>query len=355
MAAPSDYRDIVDLKALADGGLVNEDVAQEVYKLKQLDTPVLNRIGRSVATSSTHEWTEEDIQTASDTKIVSGSDLSSYSAVDGRRVRNYTQINRIGVATTGRLRAVDVIGRSDETAYQSMRASEKLKLDIERQILGAQASVNDDNNATAGVSGGLSAWIATNDAFGSGGASGGYNTSTSVVDAPTRGIGAVMTQALWDTAVLDTYNQGSKVSLMVTTPTLVTKINTFLVGGTGAKRATPSAQVNGASPVVNQSAQGHFSFIVTDFGTVLEIIPDIYQPTASGGGGSDHSVTVADVFLLNPEYLAVAFLRGFRVEPVAKLGDSDRAQALVDWTLEVRNEKAQAVVRDRLPSGTVTA
>ena len=358
MAAPADYLDTVDLSALALGGLVNEDVAQKIYKLSYEDTPVLDRIGRDSATNSYTSWVTDELGSASDTKIVSGSDVASSDAATatGARVGNHLQINRRVAWVTGRARATDNIGRSDEFTYQSMMAGQRLKQDIEKQILGTQASVADNNNATAGVAAGFSAFCVTNDSSGAGGSATGFNTTTGVVATPAQGVGRVLTQALWRAQILNAYNAYSDVSILVTTPTMVQGINTFLVGGSGVLRATPTANVSGSTPVVNQSAQGNFNIIVTDFGTVLTIVPDRHQATyTTTSGGTDHAAALVDVFLLNPEYAAFAPLRGFRSEPLAKVGDSDRAQVLVDWTLKVYNEKAHAVIRDILPSGTVTA
>lgn len=359
MAAPADYVDTVDLKALAAGGLVNEDVAQKIYQLAYEDTPVLDRIGRDTTSNSYYEWVTDELGSAADTKIVSGADVSSADAqaATGARVGNHTQVNRRVAWVTGRVRATNNIGRSDELAYQSMLAAQRLKQDVERQILGAQASVADNNNNTAGVSGGLSSWIATNDTVGSGGASGGFNPTTKVVDARTRGVGAALSFAMIRDQVENAYNNYSDVSLLVTTPTMVKRINTGLLDNTvaGGFRANPTANINGSGAGVNQTAQGNFLYIMTDFGTLLEIVPDRHQPTATGGGTSSNVVTVVDVFLLNPEYLAFTTLRGFRSEPLAKVGDSDRAQVLVDWTLAVYNEKAHAVIADRNPATAVTA
>lgn len=348
MAAPADYLDIVDLKALVAGGLVNEDVGQKIWQLSYEDTPVLDRIGRDSAENSYTEWVNDDLGSASDTKIISGSDLSSYESATGSRAGNHTQINRRGVAITGRTRSTSNIGRSDEMTYQSMLASQRLKQDVERQILGAQASVADNNDDTAGVSAGLSAWIITNDDVSSGGSASGFNTSTKVVAARTRGVGQALSMADIRTQVKNAYDNYSDVSLLVTTPTIVQRINVGLLDATvgAAMRTTVQANVPGTTPA-KMVAQGFFQQIVTDFGTVLDIVPDRHQPTGTTtSGGSDHALTLADVFLINPEYLALGVLRGFRVEPVAKLGDADRAQALVDWTLMVYNEKAHAVIAD---------
>lgn len=71
----------------------------------------------------------------------------------------------------------------------------------------------------------------------------------------------------------------------------------------------------------------------SDFGDV-KIIPDIFLANSH------------DAFFINPDYLRVAYLRPFETVPLAKTGDSDKKMLLVDYTLEVSNEKAHGAIYD---------
>jgi len=51
-------------------------------------------------------------------------------------------------------------------------------------------------------------------------------------------------------------------------------------------------------------------------------------------------------FVLDPEYAAVAYLRPFQTIELAKNGDADRTQLLVEYTLEVKNESAHGICAD---------
>jgi hypothetical protein len=44
--------------------------------------------------------------------------------------------------------------------------------------------------------------------------------------------------------------------------------------------------------------------------------------------------------ILDPEYAALAYLRPFQTNDLAKTGDSDNTQILAELTLEVKNEAA---------------
>lgn len=74
-------------------------------------------------------------------------------------------------------------------------------------------------------------------------------------------------------------------------------------------------------------------FYETDFGPV-KMIPDLWLARSK------------DVFLVNPEYVGVAYLRPFATVPLSKTGDSDRKMLIVEYALEVRNERAIGAIFD---------
>jgi hypothetical protein len=53
-----------------------------------------------------------------------------------------------------------------------------------------------------------------------------------------------------------------------------------------------------------------------------------------------------DALVIDPEYAALAYLRPFQTNELAKAGDSDKTQVLVECTLEVKNEAAHGGVFD---------
>jgi hypothetical protein len=55
---------------------------------------------------------------------------------------------------------------------------------------------------------------------------------------------------------------------------------------------------------------------------------------------------VRDALVLDPEFAAVAYLRPFQTNELAKTGDSENTQILAELTLEVRNEAAHGGVFD---------
>ena len=84
-------------------------------------------------------------------------------------------------------------------------------------------------------------------------------------------------------------------------------------------------------------ANGAINVFVTDFGT-LDLVPNRIQ--------RPYDTNVADVFILDPAYLSLCYLKGYRTDTLAKTGLAENRQMSVDWSLIVKTEKAQAIIGD---------
>jgi hypothetical protein len=98
------------------------------------------------------------------------------------------------------------------------------------------------------------------------------------------------------------------------------------------------------------TALGSVNVFVTDFGT-LKLVPNRLQQTHVDSG----STQVGDVFIIDPTYLALSYMKGYRTEDLARIGLSERKQMSVDWTLIVNTEKSHAIIGDINPASAVTA
>src|ERR1044072_3348482 len=126
MAAPADYLDVSALKNVAAGGLVREDVLDEIFDCSDIPTVFLDMIGTDGFTNSYSEWTEDKLAVPDLTnKKISGSDIASTdnkaSLANAKRVGNHAQISTKPVMVTTRGQATNSIGRSDEMGYQTAR------------------------------------------------------------------------------------------------------------------------------------------------------------------------------------------------------------------------------------------
>ena len=234
------------------------------------------------------------------------------------------------------------------------KKTNELRRDIEAILLTGQASVADNGDSTAGKTAGLAAWIETNASHGSGGSSGGFNTSTKVVDAPTNGEAQGLTMDGIRTQVENCYTAGSNPTVLTSVPAVTKAIGTFLLSSSGAPyRAAPTANVSGTSPAA-QTAQGYVDVIVTDFNVTLKIVPNRLQQQYDDAT-TGTAISVADVFIVDPEFVCLSYLYGYKVEDLAKLGLSDRKQVSTDWMTKVFREDAHAIIRQVNPATAVAA
>jgi hypothetical protein len=75
---------------------------------------------------------------------------------------------------------------------------------------------------------------------------------------------------------------------------------------------------------------------LSDFGEVA-IVPNRFQPGNFA-------------FVLDPEYASVSYLRPFRTFDIAKTGDSDKKEMVVEYGLRVRSQRAHAVIANIIAS-----
>jgi hypothetical protein len=357
MAFPADAIDVVDLRALADGGLVREDLYRKIFFLQTVaDTPFLNLVRTDTANSDKTEWTFDDIRAAvTSNAAIAGSRPSSYKAATGTRVSNRAQILRGTISVSSTARATANAGNVDQLVYETDKELKGLRQDMEAIALTHQATVVGDNNVTAQKTGGFSAWIATNDYLGTGGVSGGYNSSTHVVDAPTVGVGRALAWAtMVGAGLLATYLKRANVRYLMTTPTLHDKINAKFVDAT-IKGATPQATIPGDQGI-KQVGNGYFSGFISSMGQLVMFVPNRTQPTYTGGGTSSNVVTCTDVFGIDPDQVAIAMHEGWRVQDLGAVSAlSSERDIAGSFIVMPYREDAHFVVRDINASLTVTA
>lgn len=345
MANPADEWSSADLKALAAGGLINEDVMAKIWDISRIPLPFLDLIGRDTHDNAFTEWTIDALASPDVTNaVIDGADAVTTDAAGGSRVGNHSQISDKGVSVTQRAQKSRVIGRANELSYQVMMRQQELMRDIEAICLTNQASIADNGSSTAGKSGGFPAWLETNTSVGATGSDGGFNTSTKVVDAPSAGTGRAFSETIMKASVLSAFVANGNITHVMSVPNLISRLNKFLLSSS-ANVAAPTANVTGTS-AVQQVAQGAVNVFATDFNTVLIIIPNRLQQLVSA---------LTDVLYIDPTKVALSFMEGVNVKPIAKSGLADKRQMSADWTLKVYNEAAHAVDRDILPTSAVVA
>ena len=278
-----------------------EDVSDIITNIAPYDTPIYSRIGKTRATSTTHEWIEDALGTPITNMEPEGYTYSTANANPRQRQCNYTQIMHRGIQVTDTQEVVLKHGVRSEMAYQMQKALKELAFDCEKAII-EQNVATIGNMGTPRQFGGLPYWIATN-VFSNGGS-----------DRP-------LTFDLINTALEQTWIAGGKPSVLLMSPRSKRIVSTFTAGHTKYMDGNKTRRLTLM-----------ISVLETDFGT-LQCLTDRFMPNDV-------------VYGLSPEYIKKAFLRPFKTGDMPKANDMQRKYVNGEWTLEMRAEKAHFAIED---------
>lgn len=302
---------------------MREDLTDVIYDISPTETPIMSTLARTKATAVFHEWQTDSLAAATSANAaVEGADGVSATISPTVRLGNYTQIVQKVIQTSGTLEAVNKAGRRSERAYQLAKASSELKRDMEA-IITANQGRDAGSSTTARKLGAILSWLKTNTSKGTSG------TDPTTIGVSTRSDGATrtFTEQLLKDEVAAAFDSGGNPTMLVVGSGLKQKVSSF--AGIAAQRY--QAPSDAPTTII-----GAADVYLSDFGT-LQVVPDRFMRTR-------------DALLLDPEYAALAYLRPFSTNDLAKTGDSEKTQLLAEFTLEMRNEAAHAIVADLNPA-----
>ena len=292
-----------------------EDLSDVIYNISPTDTPFLSSAAKTQSTAVLHEWQTDALASASTSNAVIEGDEATLDAVTATtRLSNSCQIMDKTVVITGTQEAVDKAGRASEIAYQIAKRAKELKRDMEAMLTTNNAEVA-GNASTARELGSLRAWVATNDDMGASGSSGGAGNT-----AATDGTQRVFTESALKSVIKSVWNAGGDPTMIMVGPFNKQKLSGFTGNSTRFDA--------GADATLYTSVDVYAS----DFGQ-LQVVPNRFSRDR-------------DAWVLDMNYWGIAFLRDFSMHELAKTGDTDKRQLLVEATLESRNQAASGVVAD---------
>ena len=297
-----------------------EDLTDVIYNISPTETPFMSSIGKTKATAVYHEWQTDSLAAATTANAaVEGADASDATLSPTTRLGNYTQILQKTIKVSGTLDTVNKAGRKSEKAYQLAKASQEIKRDLETVMLANQGRDAGSSNSTPRKMASLLSWIKTNTSFGSGGA----DPTTIGVSTRSDGTQRTFTEALLKTVVAEVFDSGGSPKILMVGAAGKQKVSSF--AGIAAQRYM--APSNTPTTII-----GAADVYMSDFGT-MSVVPNRFMRTR-------------DALILDPEYAALAYLRPFQTNDLAKTGDSENTQLLAEVTLEVKNEAAHGIVAD---------
>ena len=312
-----------------------EELADRIYQISPEETPFLSLIGRKSVASTHPEWQLDTLATPSTSNNQPEGNDWTYDAITATsRVGNYTQISDKKIIISATQEKTSKAGRRSELARELAKKGVELKTDIEVTHLSNQASsAGSGDGATNRTSGGFRAWIATNDDLGTAGspASGGFNSSTGVVDAATNGTQRAFTKAIMDATILSTYNAGGSPNTLMVSPYVKTVFSTILDDANVVP--TRKAITKGQATLIAAA-----DMYQSDFG-MIAVVPNRQMARAG-------AAVARNAFLVDPKMVTHGVFRDIMLHKPAKTGDAEKRVLNTEYTLVVNNEAAHGCIAD---------
>jgi len=291
-----------------------EDLTDVIYRISPTATPLLNLAAKTKASNTLHEWQTQDLAAASASNAqAEGDNASAKSVTPTVRLTNRTQISTKTVVVSGTQQAMNPAGRSNELAYQLSLASLELKRDMESSLTQNQVTATSPRQLR-----GLTGWVVDNYDKASGTTLASYSGNTATTDGTQR----AFTESQLKSVLQQVFTAGGEPDTVMVGPSQKQTFSTFSGNATRFDKSE-DAKLYAAIDVY-----------VSDFGSI-NVVPNRFQRSR-------------DVFVLQSDKVAVAYLRPFSTIELATTGDAAQRELVVEYTLEMRAPKAHGAVYDVL-------
>lgn len=297
-----------------------EDLVNAIYRIDPEDTPFTSSIPRTKASAVLHEWSNQALGSVNTTNArLEGETLARTGSTTPTRVQNYCQISDKDATVTGTERSISIAGIDDMMDYQKSLKSVELRKDMEAIVLGNQGMASGATNVARTLRS-MNAWFSGNASRGTGGADATASTAAATDGNTTNGL-RTFDEVLLKAAIKAAYDDGGKPNKIF----LGSGNKQIFSGFTGRVNST---QEIGQPNKILASASVYGS----DFGDLM-VIPNRTQ-------------RARDVFVIDTSKVALAGLRWFEPQAIAKVGDADTVNLVCEYTLENRAPNAHAAVFD---------
>jgi hypothetical protein len=292
-----------------------EDLSDVIYRISPTATPFMNLAAKSKATNTIHEWQTQDLATAAANAQAEGDTLTAKTVTPTVRLQSRTQISAKAVVVSGSQQAVNPAGRKDEMAYQLSMAALEIKRDMEFGLTQTRVGASSPRAVK-----GLPCWIADNFDAGASYAAAVYTTIDGTTN--TDGTQIAFTEARLKNVLQKIFTAGGDPDTILLPPAAKQTFSTFTGNATRLDKSEDA------------KLYASIDVYVSDFGE-LKAIPSRFQRTR-------------DIFVLQADKWALAYLRPFTTIELATTGDALQRELVCEYAIEARAPKANGGVYDNL-------
>jgi hypothetical protein len=304
---------------------IREDLLDVIYDISPTDTPFVSNVGSGSSKGTFHEWQKDTLAAPGDNPVAEGADAAPAAVAPTVRLGNYAQINDKSFVISGSDMVADNAGRGVEMSYQEAKKGLELRKDIEYTCIGVNKARDAGAGNNPGAAGAREAatvmsWIATNTDFD---ATTGVDPTGDGTDARTDSSATrTFTEALLTNVIDKTYLAGGTPDMIMCNTQQKRIISTSFRGSADENKMDASSK-----RIINA-----VDFYESDYGT-LSVVPNRYMRQR-------------DVFVLDSDMWSVDYYRPFFTHDLAKTGDNEKKQMVVEWPLQSKEEASSAGIYD---------
>jgi hypothetical protein len=317
-----------------DNSVIREDLQEAYSMISPEETPFQSSIRKETASNTLFEWPVVELAAPTDNRVAEGEAAPGNDAATlALRLSNYTQISDKVVEVSHTSEAVNAAAANvQRIATQVVLKMKEMKRDKERMLL-SNVAASAASSGSPRVTAGLPAFLDTNTVFTAGGAdptlSGGTEGFPNAPAVPGT-TSVVFSEADLNRVIEDCWNEGASPSIIMVNSGNKRRISQAFTGNSTRYKDT-----------VDKRVVNSVDFYDSDFGE-LTVVPNRFQPTNNPDTDNDSY----NVFVLDPEYAAVAYLDEVQQKPLAETGHSIRRLVWCEYGLQIDNRKAHGVIRD---------
>lgn len=290
-----------------------EDLSNIIYRISPTATPFMNLAAKGKATNTLHEWQTQDLAAAvTNNAAVEGDDASGKTVTPTVRLSNRTQISTKTVVVSGTQQAMNSAGRKDELGYQTSLAALEIKRDMESSATQLDVTATAPRQVR-----GLLGWCYDNSSNGGGSyVAASYTGNTGQTNGTTR----AFTESQVKSVLQLIYTAGGEPDTIMLPPAMKQTFSTFTGNATRMDKSEDGKLYSA------------IDVYVSDFGEI-KAVPNRFMRSR-------------DVYILQSDKWAISYLRPFTTIDLAKTGDAEQKQLIVEWTVEARAPKANGAIFD---------
>jgi hypothetical protein len=324
-----------------DQSVIYEDLQDAYTMLSPEETPFVTAVRTETASNTLFEWPVVELAAVNygNREAEGEESLASDAPTNALRLSNYTQISDKVAKVTHTSQAVNSAAMNvQRIAKQVVLKMKELKRDMEGMALDNIAATA-GSSGTARQSAGLPAFLRTNTVFETGGSdptlsatTEGFPNAAAGAASENAGSSVVFAEADLNSVIEQIWTEGG-------TPSII-------MCNSGNKRRISSAFTGNSTrykDAIDKKLVNSIDFYDSDFGE-LTVVPNRFMRTNNPGEGENDDSF--NVFVLDPEYAAIAYLDPVQQKPLAETGHAVSRLIWCEWGLQVDNEKAHGVIRD---------